>query len=230
MKILSLFLVPALFVQASFAQASQPRQALDVYYVAFLRPAPGVKPLAAADQQLLEMRHTDNLHHLYDSGILVAAGPMRDGPGSSTTAITDILVLKAASRGQAERIALLDPLVSEHRSTVDLHVWRGPKGIGDHPPPDDDDKLAPHAVCLYLKGAKGGSPEHEHWIEREHREGKLLAAGAVIDENVLAGICIFKTSSVDEAKALAETDPAVKAGHLHTEFHRWMSADGVLPW
>jgi uncharacterized protein YciI len=43
------------------------------------------------------------------------------------------------------------------------------------------------------------------------------------------GILIFKTATMEEAKALAGNDPAVKAGRLVVEIHPWMVQKGVLP-
>jgi uncharacterized protein YciI len=36
-------------------------------------------------------------------------------------------------------------------------------------------------------------------------------------------------ASIDEARALAETDPAVKAGRLAMDIHPWLVPEGVLP-
>ncbi len=44
-----------------------------------------------------------------------------------------------------------------------------------------------------------------------------------------AGVFVFKVSSLDEAKALAEADPAVKAGDLAFEIHPWWFPRGSLP-
>jgi uncharacterized protein YciI len=41
------------------------------------------------------------------------------------------------------------------------------------------------------------------------------------------GICIYDVKSLERAKALAEADPAVKAGRLRVEVHPWMSQKGA---
>ena len=38
----------------------------------------------------------------------------------------------------------------------------------------------------------------------------------------------FSTRPPEEARALADRDPAVQAGRLVLEFHGWMVAEGVL--
>ena len=52
-------------------------------------------------------------------------------------------------------------------------------------------------------------------------EGKLLLAGPFLDNEPLRGIFIFDVASVEEARQLTSTDPAVKAGTLVMELHPW---------
>jgi len=52
-------------------------------------------------------------------------------------------------------------------------------------------------------------------------EGKLILAGPFLDDQPLRGIFIFDVTTVEEAKALTSTDPAVKAGTLVMELHPW---------
>jgi uncharacterized protein YciI len=58
-------------------------------------------------------------------------------------------------------------------------------------------------------------------IFRMADEGKLVLAGPFLDGGDLRGIYIFNVSTVEEAKTLTETDPAVKAGTLVMELHPW---------
>jgi len=48
-------------------------------------------------------------------------------------------------------------------------------------------------------------------------EGKLVVAGPFMDRGDVEGIFIFNVPTVDEAKTLTETDPAIKAGVLVME-------------
>jgi uncharacterized protein YciI len=41
------------------------------------------------------------------------------------------------------------------------------------------------------------------------------------------GLFIFRTDSLEEAKALAEQDPAVRAGRLGIEWHPWYAAKNI---
>jgi uncharacterized protein YciI len=58
-------------------------------------------------------------------------------------------------------------------------------------------------------------------IRRMADAGKLVIAGPFLDENDIRGIYIFNVESVEEARALTSTDPAVKAGRLVMELHPW---------
>lgn len=56
---------------------------------------------------------------------------------------------------------------------------------------------------------------------------KLVVAGPFLDEGNTRGICIYSVATLEEAKMLAEGDPAVKAGRLAVEVRPWMTQKGV---
>jgi len=58
---------------------------------------------------------------------------------------------------------------------------------------------------------------------------KLVVAGPFGDDGRLRGIFVFKVASIDEARALAATDPAVQAGRLALQIHAWVVPEGILP-
>lgn len=64
-------------------------------------------------------------------------------------------------------------------------------------------------------------------IQRLAKDGKIVLAGPFLDDGELRGIFLFKVSSIEEAKELANTDPAVKAGRLKIEIKPWLSAKGI---
>ena len=59
--------------------------------------------------------------------------------------------------------------------------------------------------------------------------GAALAAGPVTDDGDIRGIKIFQTTTLAEARALAEADPGVRAGRFVVEIHPWMVPAGRLP-
>jgi len=209
----------------------------ELYYLVFLRPDPGRKPIELAERQRIQAAHMANIQAMARAGILAAAGPMDDTP----TAISGIFVLRAPSLGEASRIAAQDPTVAERRNTADVHPWLGPAGIGSgyfhwkKDNPGAKDVMAVHVLCLMKRGrAWTGEArsleDHALYVESMRRAGLLAAAGDIDGDPSLCSACVFKTSLLDEAKRAAEMDPAVQSGRLAPELHRWWTADRVLPW
>jgi uncharacterized protein len=66
---------------------------------------------------------------------------------------------------------------------------------------------------------------------REMREaGHVVTNGPVLDQpdEALRGISIWATESVDRARELANTDPAVQAGRLEVEAMTWLCPPGTM--
>jgi uncharacterized protein YciI len=218
------------------AQTASTHDDLELYYVVFLRPARSVQPLTKPEAERLEAAHLQNIHTMADSGILVAAGPVDDQPPT----IAGVFMLRAASPEQAWTLAGLDPTVVPRRNTIDVHSWRGPKGVGaayvewkkEHP--RDDDKMIDHAMCIYTRGPRytpDAAAIHEQWVTRSRKAGRLAAAGRIEnDDSDLVALAVFKTSSVEEAQRQTADDPSLKSGAYRAEFHKWWSADMMMPW
>jgi uncharacterized protein YciI len=62
---------------------------------------------------------------------------------------------------------------------------------------------------------------HLQNIVRLMNEGKIVLAGPYLDDTDLRGVFVFNVATVDEARQLCDTDPAVKGGYLIAEFHPW---------
>ncbi|WP_036380574.1 YciI family protein [Muricauda sp. MAR_2010_75] len=62
---------------------------------------------------------------------------------------------------------------------------------------------------------------HMQNIGKMAQEGKLVLAGPFFGNDDLRGIYIFDVASVEEAKMLTETDPAIQAGSLVMELKEW---------
>src|SRR5262249_33445846 len=54
-----------------------------------------------------------------------------------------------------------------------------------------------------------------------------FAAGPMMDDGDLRGVLIFRAASVEEAKALAAEDPAIRAGRLKLEILPWLGSKGI---
>ena len=98
-------------------------------------------------------------------------------------------------------------------------------------------EMTTYYVGFLYKGAKW-TPEqteetrrlqeaHMANIQKMAAEGKLVIAGPFMDNGDLRGLYVFRSSSAEQAKALVESDPAVKAGRLRFELHPWYAAKNI---
>ncbi|MBD3648427.1 MAG: hypothetical protein HUJ31_13465, partial [Pseudomonadales bacterium] len=113
--------------------------------------------------------------------------------------------------------------------------------LEDAMPPEFDDELAEKLgadqygmrryVMAFLKAGPERSQDAEEAakIQRAHLDnirrlgeaGKLILAGPFLDDGDTRGIYVFNVETVEEARALTETDPAIRAGRLVMELHPW---------
>jgi uncharacterized protein YciI len=226
---------------AAFAQETA-RETTSVYYVVFLRPDPARKPLAKEEGERIQNAHMANIFKMADDGYLAAAGPFENDPPP----ISGVFVMKAKSIDDARRIAGEDPTVREHRNTIDVHAWRAPAGMGDEyfrlhkEHPETPENMGAYPILLLTRGPAWDTnaakdrvvllAEHQHYVDELHRAGKLAVAGPVEGDDSMIGIVVFHRIPLEEARHLIDGDPAVKAGVLSVEAHRWWSSDHVLPW
>lgn len=69
--------------------------------------------------------------------------------------------------------------------------------------------------------------QHLANIRRLAADGKLVLAGPFLDEGPLEGIFVFDVATLEEARTLTESDPAVRAGRLTLELHPWYGSAAV---
>lgn len=102
----------------------------------------------------------------------------------------------------------------------------------------DENGMKTYVFCLLKTGSNTTATKEEkanyfegHManINRLADEGKLVVAGPFMknDKNY-RGIFIFNVSTVEEAKALVETDPAVKANIFEAELTPWYCSAALM--
>ena len=69
---------------------------------------------------------------------------------------------------------------------------------------------------------------HLENIGRMAENGDLLLAGPFLDNSDIKGIYIFNVSSLEEAKKLTESDPAIKTGRLVMELKPWYGSAALM--
>jgi uncharacterized protein len=88
-------------------------------------------------------------------------------------------------------------------------------------------KLGPNRTLDSVKAAEL-QMAHLKNIIRMADEGKLVLAGPFLDNNEVRGIYIFDVPTIEEAKELTKTDPAIKAGSLVMELRPWYGSAALL--
>ncbi len=82
----------------------------------------------------------------------------------------------------------------------------------------------PEASATLMRG-------HMDNIQRMANEGTLVLAGPFFNDpenNELRGIYVFDVDSIEKARKLTETDPAIQSGHLVMELKKWYGTAALL--
>lgn len=216
---------------ASTAKGQDPKVEMGSFYLCLL-----IKPAnftgRTPEMQQVFQAHLKHVLGLVSSGKASIAGPFGDD-----TRIAGIFVLNASSPEEARAWEEEDPLVKTAGFSVEVLKWWAAKGIMK--PPAQPLKMTTYYFAFLRHGPEWSAtrtPETEK-LQADHmahindmaRSGKLVIAGPFENGGDYAGVFVFKGSSIDEAKALAEADPTVKTGRLVIEIHPWLVGEGSLP-
>lgn len=219
-------------VPTSTTKAQEPKVEMGTFYLCLLvKPANWTGAQKAEAQQLFQA-HFKHVQSLIASGKASIAGPFGDD-----TRIAGIFVLNASSAEEARAWEEADPLVKVGGFSVEVLKWWAAKGIMK--PPAQPMKMTTYYFAFLRRGpgwTAQRTPEteklqaaHMAHINSMASSGKLVIAGPFENAGEYAGVFVFKVNSIEEAKALAEGDPTVKAGRLVIELHPWLVPQGSLP-
>jgi uncharacterized protein YciI len=215
----------------AWSQEQQPAPPFKMveFHMALLKHGPNF--VAAGMPKDLQTAHVTHVLSLLETGKAIIAGPLGDEGD-----IAGIYVMRAKSAEEARAWADNDPAVKAGFFVADMHPWWSADVMKK---PATPIKLTTAYLGLLRRGAKW-TPEktpateelqkgHMANINRLAEMKKLVIAGPFGDDGDLRGLFVFKVASLQEAKSLAETDPAVKAGRLAIDVHPWLVPEGVLP-
>jgi uncharacterized protein YciI len=209
----------------------QPEHKLIEFHLALLKRGPKWTGVNTADIAMREVEQRAYVSSLIQSGKAVIAGRLNDDGE-----IRGVYVLRAKSAEEARQWAEDSPALQTGQLIAEMHPWWSEDVMKK---PSAPIKLTTVYLALLTRGAKW-TPEktpataelqkaHMANIVRLAEMKKLVVAGPFGDEGKLRGIFVFKVASIDEARALSETDPAVQAGRLAIDIHPWLVPEGVLP-
>ena len=229
--LISIILIGLITVAAFTQQKTEPQFKLVQFHMALLKKGPKWTAVKSEETASLHQRHIAYVTSLLESGKAMIAGPLTDDGE-----IRGVFIFRAQSANEAKAWAEDDPAVAAGHLVVEMHPWWSEDVMKK---PASPTKLETAYLGFLTRGAKW-TPEqtpatealqkaHIANIQRLAALKKLVVAGPFGDDGNLRGIFVFRVGSLEEAKALAATDPAVQAGRLVVDLHSWLVPEGVLP-
>ena len=225
---LSGLLLVLAYAAPALAQAT-PQYDMGKIQLVFLSLSPEWKASAPAQQVLTG--HRAFVENLMKEGRVAISGEVA-GEG----ALREIMVIKTESLEEAQRAAQSLPAVKAGMLKAEVLSWYAARNYIT--PPQLPLTPSNYVFGLLVRGPKWTAAEtdetkrlqagHMANIKRLAEAGKLVLAGPFFDGGERRGVFIFKVDTLEEAQALTETDPAVKAGRLKIELHRWAVPKGTL--
>lgn len=212
-------------------QKAVPQHKMVEFHMALLKPGPNVMDAHNEAGKNIHLQEMAYFEELVKSGKVVLGGPLAD-----SEEYRGLYVFRAKSAEEARAWADADPAVKAGHLTVEMHPWWSEEVMK---PAQMPLKMTRAYFAFLVRGDKWTperTPQTEE-IQKAHMANigrlaemkKLVVAGPFGDDGRLRGILVFKVNSLEEAKELANTDPAVKAGRLALLVHPWLVPEGMLP-
>lgn len=88
-------------------------------------------------------------------------------------------------------------------------------------------RTPPNAASIETARRNELQAKHMGHIQAMFDQGALVGAGPIVSGAPLRGVFIFRTATPQEAVALSQADPYVRAGQLALDFHVWRGPDGI---
>lgn len=209
------------------------------YVLTLLVRGPEWTPGRTPHSDSVQAAHLANIGRMYREGYLLGAGPFA-GDGR----LRGVLLFRDLPSDSIRPQLVQDPAIRSGRLMAEMYRWYAPRGIGAayearaKARPDNPDSMIvlpfvllkrplrlPPADSLTLVRANVGHAGHTLDMLLD---GRLLAAGPFFGDQEYRGLSVF-ASDTATARKLVLADPAVRAGRLDWEMHRWWVAWGVMP-
>jgi uncharacterized protein len=217
--------------KAADKQKVPPAHKMVEFQMVLLKRTPNWEEIKVANPMALERQQSMYVTSLIERGNAVIAGRLTDDGE-----IRGVYILRAKTAAEAKEWADNSPAVKSGHLTTEIHPWWSEEVMKRTSTPE----TMTTAYLAFLTRGDKWTPEktpqteaiqkaHMDNINRLAETKKLVVAGPFGDNGTLRGIFVFKVASLEEAKALAETDPAVQAGRLALDIHPWQVPAGILP-
>ena len=208
-----------------------PESKLIQFHMAILKRGPNWSPNPGKDAAAMQKQHVEYVQSLLSSGKVVIAGPIKDESN-----LVGVYILRSKSADEAKGWVDADPAVVAGHVTVEMHPWWSEDVMKKTETPQ---KFMTAYLAFLVRGEKWTpekTPQTEE-IQKGHMANihrladmkKLVVAGPFGDDGTLRGIFVFRVGSLEEARTLTLTDPAVQAGRLALDLHPWLVPEGILP-
>jgi uncharacterized protein YciI len=211
-------------------QKADPASKLLQFQMVLLKRGPRATP---ADWETSDLRkeHVAYVRSLIASDKAMIAGRIMDDAD-----LRGVVIFRTKSADEARAWIMGDPAIIAGHYEVEMHPWWSEDVMKKTTTPD---KSMTAYLAFLVRGDKWTpekTPQTEA-IQKAHMDNinrladmkKLVVAGPFGDNGALRGIFVFRVGSLEEARELAATDPAVKAGRLALQIHPWVVPDGILP-
>ena len=201
------------------------------FQMVLLKHAPNWEDIKIDNPMALERSQQKYVQALIQRGNAVIAGRLTDDGE-----IRGVYILRAKTAAEAKEWADNSPAVKSGHLTTEIHPWWSEEVMKRTSTPET---MTTAYLAFLTRGDKWTAektPQTEA-IQKAHMDNinrlaetkKLVVAGPFGDNGTLRGIFVFKVASLEEAKTLAATDPAVQAGRLALDIHPWLVPEGILP-
>lgn len=238
MKIKTTLLLTLAMLSCSVAIAqeqkpAEPEHKLIQFQFALLKRGPKWTARPGKDAPEMQKQHVDYVQSLINSDKLMVAGRIEDDEE-----LKAIYIFRTASAEEAQNWINADPAVAGGYMVPELHPWWS-EDVMKKVKINNPTKLTTAYLAFLTRGDKWTAEKtpasaeiqkaHLANIEKLAEMKKLVVAGPFGDNGTLRGIFVFKVGSIEEARSLAATDPAVQAGRLALRIHPWLIPEGILP-
>lgn len=228
---LAVLLCGSVVIAQEHKKTESPESKMMQFQLALMKRGPKWTTEPGKERAELRQRHMAYLRSLLEANKLMIGGGIRDD-----AELIEVQIFRTKSAEEATAMLNEDPAVVAGYLVPELHPWWSEDVMKKTAAPT---KFTTAYLAFLTRGDKwtpDKTPATEA-IQKAHLENiqkladmkKLVVAGPFGDNGRLRGIFVFKVDSIDEARSLAATDPAVQAGRLALQIHPWTVPEGILP-